>query len=75
MNNPTFHVNDTVTVTTDRLAPWLGQGATARIAEAYPEADEFVIDFAGFPDSDGSDDERSFTLHSADLTLDTGATA
>jgi hypothetical protein len=62
-----FNVGDTVVVTTDRLAPWLGQGAIARIAEAYPEDDQYVIDFAGFPDDDGSDDLRAFILHTGEL--------
>jgi len=62
-----FNVNDLVTVTTDRLSPRLGKGATARIAAIF-DPDEFHIDFAGLPDSDGSDDERSFILSAAEIT-------
>ena len=60
-----FNINDIVTVTTDRLSPWLGRGATARIAGVTENS--YIIDFQGLPDSDGSDDERSYILFHAEV--------
>ena len=72
----TLNVGDTVEVITDRLAHLripLGNGAIADITEANHDDDLYTIDFANFPDADGSPDLRSYnTLHASDLRLKKG---
>ena len=69
MDNQKPQVGNVVEVTTNRLLPQLGAGATATIRHADHEADEFVIDFADFPDANGEPDLRQFTLQARDFKV------